>query len=492
MGIPLVALNSQPWQAPRTPLEEASRAAQLQQQQQQVQAGQQEMQMREQQMKDQAAQTKAMLGWDGKNYDDLAKSVLENGGSGQAAQAVQQHGLKLKETAAQIAAHDAETGSKHVDTIVKQHDLALGALQAAEQVPDEQLPAHLLDTVNTLASQGTLDPPLIIKGKQLAQSGLPPDQLRQQLKLFEKNLQGSKTQFEQAQAERKTAAEELNAQTAAAREAKPPSEEQNFQAFYKSKLGASGAQPSAVAEYAARQEYAKLHRNPTNNLMTGTDAKDIADAIENGDQPPTLQGLYRNAGPVRAELARRGVPLAKMETDWKATQKYMTTLNGPQQVRLRQAIDTASDSLDKIEGLYKEWQEVAPTSGFKVLNKASLASMKQLPGRPGAVATALDAQIADLTSELGNVYMGGNSPTDHSLSLAGKNLSSDWNKETFEEAIKQARANIGIRKNSITHGSPVGSGNNQYFQQQAPTNAETKTYMGATYVKQPDGSWKKQ
>src|SRR3954468_6995222 len=87
------------------------------------------------------------------------------------------------------------------------------------------------------------------------------------------------------------------------------------------------------------------------NLMTQNDAKDIADAIENGDQPPTLQGLYRNAGPVRAELARRGVPMAKMETDWKATQKYVGTLNGSQQVRLRQAIETASDSVDKIDQL---------------------------------------------------------------------------------------------------------------------------------------------
>jgi hypothetical protein len=85
------------------------------------------------------------------------------------------------------------------------------------------------------------------------------------------------------------------------------------------------------------QAYDKMH--PRQNLTIGsTDVKDIADAIESGDQPPTLTGLYRNAAPVRAELARRGVPVARMETDWKATQRYMATLNGPQQVRLRQAI----------------------------------------------------------------------------------------------------------------------------------------------------------
>jgi hypothetical protein len=211
------------------------------------------------------------------------------------------------------------------------------------------------------------------------------------------------------------------------------------------------------------QAYSAMH--PRQNLTMGsTDVKDIADAIENGDQPPTLTGLYRNAAPVRAELARRGVPIARMEMDWNATKKYMSTLNGPQQVRLRQAIETAGDSLDKIQGLYDEWQKLALVSGFKIANHAALVAMKNLPGRAGAVANSLDAQIADLTAELGNVYMGGNSPTDHSLKLAQQNLSSDWGPQAFEEAMKQARLNIGIRKNSITHGAPAGvSGENTYM-----------------------------
>lgn len=213
------------------------------------------------------------------------------------------------------------------------------------------------------------------------------------------------------------------------------------------------------------------------NLVTKTDVSNIADAIESGDQPPTLQGLYRNGAPVRAELARRGVPLARMETDWKAVQKHMATLNGAQQERLRQSITSASDMLDKIDGLYDEWSKLAPTSGYKILNRASLAAMKNLPGRAGAVATALDAQIADLTSDLGNIYMGGNSPTDHSLGLAGQNLKSEWNDETFKEASKQARANLKIRLNSINNSQPAGvSGDSPYLpsnnQQQPPQNAD--------------------
>ncbi len=208
----------------------------------------------------------------------------------------------------------------------------------------------------------------------------------------------------------------------------------------------------------------KRESRPVTNIMTGNDAKDIADAIENGDQPPTLQGLYRNAGPVRAELARRGVPLAKMETDWKATQKYVSSLNSTQQVKLQQSISSASELLPKIDGIYNEWKKLAPVSGFKIANHAALVAMKNMPGRAGAVASALDTQIAELTADLGNIYMGGNSPTDQALKLGHQALQSDWGPEAFEEGLKQAKLNIGIRQNSMKHGSgPAGlSGTTNY------------------------------
>lgn len=196
-----------------------------------------------------------------------------------------------------------------------------------------------------------------------------------------------------------------------------------------------------------------------------SDVKAIADGIEKGLQPPVFTGLYKMAGPVRAELARRGVPVARMETDYKAVQRSMATLNGPQQTRLRQDISTVSDSLDKIEGLYNEWETLAHESGFRVLNHATMSSMKQLPGRAGAVAQALDAQIADTTAGLGTIYMGGNSPTDNSLKLAAHSLSADWNDDTFREGLKQARENVKIRGNSIANFQPAGvSADSPYLQ----------------------------
>ncbi|TGV67368.1 hypothetical protein EN792_066370, partial [Mesorhizobium sp. M00.F.Ca.ET.149.01.1.1] len=42
---------------------------------------------------------------------------------------------------------------------------------------------------------------------------------------------------------------------------------------------------------------------------TNDDAKAIAGAIVNGDQPPDMKGLYKFSGPVRAELAKQGYNL---------------------------------------------------------------------------------------------------------------------------------------------------------------------------------------
>jgi hypothetical protein len=199
-----------------------------------------------------------------------------------------------------------------------------------------------------------------------------------------------------------------------------------------------------------------------------SDAKAIADAIEKGLQPPDTKGLFRFGGPVRAELARRGYDLMAANRDWQAVQRHLSTLNGPQQERLRQAVTFTYDSLDVLENLYKEWQKVGKPSGFKALNRASIAVAKNMPGEVGSVAQALEAQINDLTSELGTVYKGGNSSTDESLRLAAENLKADWNEETFKRQLGLIRKNLQIRKNSIFSSQAVGVREGSPYTPQAP------------------------
>lgn len=192
------------------------------------------------------------------------------------------------------------------------------------------------------------------------------------------------------------------------------------------------------------------------NTVVSGDVKEIASGIERGDLPPSLKGLYRNAAGVEAQLARDGYNLQRAESDWNATQKHLATMNGPQQERLRQAVSFTTESLPIIDNLYSSWLKTGLPMGFKEYNRAALTAAKSLPGQAGSIATRLDNQINDLTSELGTVYKGGNSSTDESLKLAASNLKGEWNPQTFHDSIEQVKQNLKIRKNSIDHSQAAG------------------------------------
>jgi hypothetical protein len=112
----------------------------------------------QQQLKDQEATTAAARSWDGQDYDALAKSVLQNGGSATAAFAIQQHGLGIKKTVSDIARSDSETGSKNLETFIGRQKAIGDHLQGIEGVPDEQLHQKALDTINALMQNRILDP----------------------------------------------------------------------------------------------------------------------------------------------------------------------------------------------------------------------------------------------------------------------------------------------------------------------------------------------
>lgn len=245
-------------------------------------------------------------------------------------------------------------------------------------------------------------------------------------------------------------------------------------AFEREFKAENGRLPTLKDRMSWDKEHAKQTRAPAPaGSVSGDDAEAIADAIISGDQPPVLTGLYRNGAPVRAALARKGFDLTTADLDFKAIGKHLATLNGAQQERLRQAVSFTTDSLGLIEDLYAQWKKVGPNSGFRVFNKAGLASAKQLPGKAGEVASNLEAQINDLTSELGTVYKGGNSSTDESLKLATANLQADWNEQTFTRAISQIRKNLTIRSNSIKNSQAAGvSANTIYGSEAAGTAPE--------------------
>ncbi len=201
--------------------------------------------------------------------------------------------------------------------------------------------------------------------------------------------------------------------------------------------------------------------------------KKIGDAIIEGKQPPIISGfgMAKYQGPLREYLAEQGYDLMGAEMDYHATKKYVTGLNGPQQIRLKQATKFSYDSLDVIDQLNKEWIG----GRFPILNKANLklAVNGALGVEAQKIATKLDTQIADLVSELATVYKGGYASTDDTLMLAAKNLSADWSYEQLESNIGLVRTNLKIRLNSLSSiGGPAALSKDR--------NAEQVKSVGAT------------
>lgn len=204
---------------------------------------------------------------------------------------------------------------------------------------------------------------------------------------------------------------------------------------------------------------------PAAAAASGTGSSDIALAVQGmkeGTLPPMLPGrASKEYLATMAEAKRQGYDLASAATDWQATQKHIATLNGTQQTRLNQSIGALPELLDSVDALAVKWK----AGRFPILNKVNLAAAKHgVYGRDAAtIANQLDAQIADVVSDLGNVYMGGNSPTDHALELASKSLSANWDATVLHDMVTLAKQNVTIRQNSIRNvGVQGASANNPY------------------------------
>jgi hypothetical protein len=192
------------------------------------------------------------------------------------------------------------------------------------------------------------------------------------------------------------------------------------------------------------------------------DIKAAVLGMKNGTQAPILPGRGTDAYiALVGEAERQGFDMAKAATDWQATQRYLASANAAPQLKLRQSINALPGMLDTVETLAKQWDG----GQFPVLNRANLAAAKNgvYGDAAASLARRLDAQIADVSSDLGAVYMGGNSPTDEALKLAQKALGEDWSKQVLLDSVQLARENVKTRSNSIrTTGVAGASDDNPY------------------------------
>lgn len=196
---------------PQNTLAEYARVAQLKQatayQQQATQAQNLENQKQQLALQDQQAATKAMHQWDGQDMNALPDLMRKNGISAPGYMDAQQKVVARKTQLAQLDKDQLENMKGH-------HDAALGVIDSAKQVPDDQLSQHISDSVQQLQAQGHLSPQESQNVIQHAQS-MPPDQFRPWLDVYEKGLMGEKSLIDQANKERELKTKETEAQTTA-------------------------------------------------------------------------------------------------------------------------------------------------------------------------------------------------------------------------------------------------------------------------------------
>ncbi len=237
---------------------------------------------------------------------------------------------------------------------------------------------------------------------------------------------------------------------------KPPKDDRtpatgSFEDYVTKKYGANPTPAQIV------QAHRELDKPPTVNVnVERNDVKDAVQGMKEGTVPPQLPGrASKEYVALIAEARRQNFDLAKANLDWTATTKHIATLNNAQQTRLNQAINQLPDLLDSVDRLASQWKG----GRFPILNRANLALAKN--GAYGedvaSVARKLDQQIADVNADLGVVYMGGNSPTDHALQLAKTALGSDWSEKVLHDMVNLARQNVQIRQNSIRNTGVQGA-----------------------------------
>jgi hypothetical protein len=189
-SIPLPALAIQPQQQ-QNPLGDASKLLALR-----SMMNQQTLQ--QQQIQDQQATTQAMKDWDPKTqtYDDLAKMVLKNNGSANAAMGVTQHGLQVQQAVQSL-------NKDKLDNFIKAHQTVGDTLNGVLNLPDDQLHDGATKAVKSLADAGIMDPQTAATSAQQIQATTDPTALRQQISNVAKVSLGAKAVADQ----QKTAAE---------------------------------------------------------------------------------------------------------------------------------------------------------------------------------------------------------------------------------------------------------------------------------------------
>lgn len=213
------------------------------------------------------------------------------------------------------------------------------------------------------------------------------------------------------------------------------------------KEGLERSRPSEVARTSL--EIARTNR------LTGSgrdvDAQKIGDAIISGDQPPDLQRLYGKAASIKSYLADKGFNLSKAQADWTSTSQFAKSLNGPQQLRLNQALNSVESSLPILQDISEHFKRTGWTPANNVELKLAMSGTD--PTKRD-IATKYITQMNVMKDELAQAFMSGGVPTDGAFKMADDILNPVYGVNQLDAGIQQLGLNLKVRRNAISNSSP--------------------------------------
>jgi len=159
---------------------------------------------------------------------------------------------------------------------------------------------------------------------------------------------------------------------------------------------------------------------------------------------------------INLEAVKQGINLNELATERLAVKKFVTNKNSTQQIRLREAIDSVQNSVVELRDLNADFKR----SGFNPANKAELMAVVNGVASPELkdAATKYLTQVNLIADELGQVFMGGNSPTDRALKIAQDTLKTEYGFDQMNSVLNQIDKNLSFRLNSLNSSRPYGIG----------------------------------
>ena len=200
-------------------------------------------------------------------------------------------------------------------------------------------------------------------------------------------------------------------------------------------------------------------KETSGDVVVSPSAQKIVDQIATGNMRPDILKSFNTRGDFRNQvavgLATKGIDINTMQFDIGAETRYWSTQNDSKRTSMRTLLNTLDHSIPYTRNLVEQYKKQVPDFGIHGLNAAALTAVANTKGPNGVLAQKVLAQIADISGEVGGLYMGGNSNTDESFRVAKQNLDSSWNEDQLLGGLDQIQYNAGIRKQSMVDVTPI-------------------------------------